>query len=429
MRKFFFKVLILFDGENLLSMEKYIEVERAREMILGDISAPLSSEKVDLLASLGRVLCEEVVVDRDVPPQDNSAMDGYGLRAADSDGARFKPLRVPVIADIPAGRPWSGELAAGTAVRIMTGAPLPVGVDAVVRRELVEELEGEIILNEPVILGNDIRRAGEDVKKGETVLDVGSRITPAAIGMLAAVGMPYVSVVRRPRVAVLATGDEIVDFHQVPGPGSIRNSNSFSMAALVRHAGGVPQIFPITRDDPAVIRKALLEAVAGNDLVLTSGGVSMGDYDFLQEVIRDLPQARVCFWQVRMKPGKPLLYSQVADKPVIGLPGNPVSTMVSFEQFVRPLMKKMAGWSDSNLLLPKERAVVLDDLVSPGNRRHYARGVVERDQAGRLTVKLTGAQGSGILNSMVKGNCLVVQPAGVQGARAGEEVEIEWLDY
>ena len=155
----------------------------------------------------------------------------------------------------------------------------------------------------------------------------------------------------------------------------------------------------------------------------------MGDYDFLQDVIRELPKARVRFWQVRMKPGKPLLYSLVADKPVIGLPGNPVSTMVSFEQFVRPLMKKLAGWSDSDLLLSKECAIVLDDLSAPGNRRHYARGVAERDKLGRLTVKLTGAQGSGILNSMVKGNCLVVQPAGVEGARAGEEVKIEWLDY
>ncbi len=410
-------------------MEKYIEVERARELILGDVKAPLSTEKVDLLAALGRVLCEEVIADRDVPPQDNSAMDGYGLRAAESEAAQFKPLRMPVIADIPAGRPWSGELLAGAAVRIMTGASLPAGVDAVVRRELVEELDEAIILKAPVVLGNDIRRAGEDVRQGETVLAMGTRITPAAIGMLAAVGMPYVSVVRKPKVAVLATGDEIVDFHQVPGPGTIRNSNSFSMAALVLQAGGVPQIFPITRDDPAVIRQALLEAVSGSDLVLTSGGVSMGDYDFLQDVIRDLPEAQVRFWQVCMKPGKPLLYSQVAGKPVIGLPGNPVSTMVSFEQFVRPLMKKMAGWADSALLLPKERAIVVDDLSSPGSRRHYARGIAARDKVGKLTVKLTGAQGSGILNSMVKGNCLVVQPSGAVGARAGEEVEIEWLDY
>lgn len=410
-------------------MEKYIEVERAREMILGDVKAPLSSEKVDLLTSLDRVLCEDVIADRDVPPQDNSAMDGYGLRALDSDAARAGSLRMPVIADIPAGRPWTGQLVAGAAVRIMTGAPVPAGVDAVVRRELVEELDGAIVLSEPVALGNDIRRAGEDVRRGETVLTQGMRITPAAIGMLAAVGMPYVSVVRKPRVAVLATGDEIVDFHQTPGPGIIRNSNSFSMAALVLKAGGRPQIFPITRDDPAVIRKALLEAAGGNDLVLTSGGVSMGDYDFLQDVISDLPLAEIRFWQVRMKPGKPLLYSQIAGKPVLGLPGNPVSTMVSFEQFVRPLMNKLVGWAEADLLLPRERAIVVDDLSAPGNRRHYARGVAERDKAGRLRVKLTGAQGSGILNSMVKGNCLVMQPPGTEGARAGDEVEIEWLNY
>ena len=412
-----------------MSMEKYIEVERARKMILGDVKAPLSFEKVDLLASLGRILGEEVIADRDIPPQDNSAMDGYGLRAVDSDAARSKPLKMPVIADIPAGSLWSGQLEAGQAVRIMTGAPLPAGVDAVVRRELVDELDEAIVLHGSVRLGNDIRRAGEDVRKGETVLKIGSRITPAAVGMLAAVGMPYVVVVRRPRVAVLATGDEIVDFHQEPGPGQIRNSNSFSMAALVQQAGGVPQIFPITRDEPAVIRKALLEAVVGNDLVLTSGGVSMGDYDFLQDVIRDLPQAQIRFWQIRMKPGKPLLYSLVNEKPIIGLPGNPVSTMVSFEQFVRPLMKKLAGWPDSDLLLSKERAIVTEDMSTPGNRRHYARGVAERDKDGRLTVKLTGAQGSGILNSMVLGNCLVMQPGGTKGARAGSEVEIEWLDY
>ncbi|MBN2810175.1 MAG: hypothetical protein JXR80_11835, partial [Deltaproteobacteria bacterium] len=160
-----------------------------------------------------------------------------------------------------------------------------------------------------------------------------------------------------------------------------------------------------------------------------SGGVSMGDYDFLQEVIRDLPQARVRFWQVRMKPGKPLLYSQIGGKPVIGLPGNPVSTMVSFEQFVRPLLRKMAGWAEADWLLPREKAVVLENLAAPGNRRHYARGLAQREKGGRLTVALTGAQGSGILNSMVKGNCLLVQPAGTEGARAGEEVEIEWLDY
>ena len=410
-------------------MQKFIEVEAARKLILDDLEAALPAEKVDLLTALNRIICEDVVADRDLPPKDNSAMDGYGLRAAESEAAREQPLKMRVAADIPAGRPWSGQIAAGEAVRIMTGAPVPDGVDAVIPRELVEELDDAIILKRPVACGNDIRRAGEDIKAGEIVLKAGDMITPAAVGMLAAVGMPYVAVVRKPRVAVLATGDEIVDFNQIPGPGKIRNSNSFSMAALVLQMNALSQIFPITRDDPAAIRQALQAAVSGNDLVLTSGGVSMGDYDFIQDVIRDLPEAEIRFWQVRMKPGKPLLYSRVSATPVIGLPGNPVSTMVSFEQFVRPLLKKMAGFPASELQFPREIAIVLEDLPASGGRRHYARGIAQRDDKGQLTVKLTGSQGSGILNSMVKGNCLVIQPPAAAGARAGDKVEIEWLGY
>ena len=411
-------------------MQKYIEVETARKLILDDLDSALPVEKVDLLAALNRVICEDVIADRDLPPADNSAMDGYGLRASDSEfAAPMQSLRLPIVADIPAGKPWAGQVAAGEAVRIMTGAPIPTGVDAVIRREFVEELDGSIILKKPVKSGNDIRRAGEDIKAGAVVIASGTRITPAVVGMLAAVGMPFVTVVRRPRVAVLATGDEIVDLSQVPGPGAIRNSNSFSMAALVLQAGGIPQIFPIVRDKPELIRQALLDAVSGSDLVLTSGGVSMGDYDFIQDVIRELPDAEIRFWQVKMKPGKPLLYSRVMSTPVIGLPGNPVSTMVSFEQFVRPLLKKMAGFPESELLLKKEPAVVLEDLPAPGDRLHYARGVAERDEKGQLTVKSTGAQGSGILNSMVKGNCLITQPPVSAGAKKGSTVEIEWLDY
>ncbi|HDS16399.1 MAG TPA: molybdopterin molybdenumtransferase MoeA [Proteobacteria bacterium] len=411
-------------------MEKYIEVERAQALILEDCRACLPLEKVDLLAALDRVLGEPVTAFTDLPMQDNSAMDGYGLRAAETKSATPEnPLRMPVVAEVPAGTFWPGPLPVGTAVRIMTGAPLPPGVDAVIRREFVEEFEREIVLAEAVPVANDIRRAGEDIQKGELVLAAGVRLTPAAIGMLAAVGRPFVSVVRRPRVAVLATGDEIVDFHQSPEPGKIRNSNSFSLAALVRQAGAEPQIFPLTPDRPEAIRQALLAAVAVNDLVLTSGGVSMGDYDFLQEVIGALPQAEIRFWQVRMKPGKPLLYSRIGDKPVLGLPGNPVSTMVAFEQFARPLLRKMAGWPENRLFLSKARARLLEDLPSAGNRRHYIRGIRGPDADGKLTVKSTGAQGSGILSSMVRGDCLIVQPAGAAGIQAGSQVEIELLDY
>jgi molybdopterin molybdotransferase len=410
-------------------MEKFIEVERARELILGDVQGSLPLEKVDILSALGRTLGEDVLADRDLPPQDNSAMDGYGVRSVDCAGAGPEnPVRLEVAAEIPAGSSWSGKLPAGAAVRIMTGAPVPAGVDAVIRREFVEELGDAVILREPVACGNDIRRAGEDVRAGAKVLEAGIRITPAAVGMLAAVGMPFVAVVRKVRIGVLATGDEIIDFHEPPGPGLIRNSNSYSMAALARQAGAVPQIFPITPDRPEVIRRALEDAVSGNDIVITSGGVSMGDYDFLQEVIAGLPGGEIIFWQVRMKPGKPLLYSRIMGKPVIGLPGNPVSTMVSFEQFVRPLVRKLSGRSGEELLLPRENAILEAALPAAGGRRHYARGIARRGADGRLRVRSTGAQGSGILNSMVRGNCLIVQPPG-QSFAAGDEVVVELLDY
>jgi molybdopterin molybdotransferase len=410
-------------------MEKFIEVEEARTLILRDCRGRLAAEKVDILSAAGRILAEDVLADRDLPPLDNSAMDGYGVRVVDcAAAAADKPVRLPVVDDIPAGAFRAAPLPEKSVVRIMTGAPVPAGVEAVIRREEVEELGDEIVLKKPVPLGNDIRFAGEDVRAGETVLPAGTLVTPASVGMLAAVGMPFVAVVRRPRVAVLATGDEVVDFHEPLAPGRIRNSNSYSMAALVTQAGALPQLFPVVRDRPEIIRQALLEAVAGNDLVITSGGVSMGDYDFLQEVIGALPEGEIVFWQVRMKPGKPLLYSRVGGKPVIGLPGNPVSTMVSFEQFVRPLIRKFAGAPDNNLLLPRFRARLEEDLPAAGGRRHYARGIVTRQADGRFRVRSTGAQGSGILNSMVAGNCLIIQPPKT-AFQAGDEVEIELLDY
>jgi len=410
-------------------MEQFITVERARELILADVKVPLSLEKVDLLAALGRILGENIIADRDLPPLDNSAMDGYALISADSENAAVKPVPLPVIAEIPAGQFWNGTLETGQAIRIMTGAPLPAGADAVVRREYVDELGDKIVLKRVVAAGNDIRRAGEDVAAGNIVLNAGDPVTPAVVGMLAAVGVPYVSVIRRPRVAILATGDEIIDFHQPPGPGLIRNSNSYSMAALVIQAGGLPQVFPITGDDPEEVRKNLQAAAESNDVVVSSGGVSMGDYDYLKDVLGALPGAEIRFWQVRMKPGKPLLYGRYAGKSFFGLPGNPVSTMVSFEQFVRPAMKKMSGWPEHQLLLKKTQARAEFALPSTGKRRHYVRGRVEIDENGLQQVTLTGAQGSGILNSMVRGNCLVPVEAGSRGISVGDQVEIELLDY
>ncbi len=408
-------------------MEEYVAVSRARELILAG-AAPPPVERVAVTTALGRVLAAAVRAEQDIPPLDNSAMDGYGLRSRDvQEAAPGKPVRLRVVAEIPAGRFYEGCVGPGEAVRIMTGAPIPRGVDAVIRREWVEEGDDQVVLTRPVAAGNDLRRAGEDVAAGAVVLRAGQLVTPAVVGMLAAVGRPYVEVYARPRVAVIATGDEIVDFPDVPGPGMIRNSNSYSLAALVTQAGGVPLRVPLVRDDLEELRRVVAEAAAACDLVLTTGGVSMGDYDFVRRVL-DQVAGGIVFWKVKMKPGKPLVYGRVGSTPLVGLPGNPVSVMVSFEQFVRPLMRKMSGRPESQWFLPRRTAIAGEDLPGAGRRCHYLRGLLRENEAGGAEVFLTGPQGSGILSSMVRGNCLVVLPPG-DGVRRGEPVTVEMLDY
>ncbi len=410
-------------------MEKFVAVERAREIMLGEVHR-LPAEKVAITDALGRVVMEDVLVDRDIPPLDNSAMDGYGIKALDSIAATVEqPLKLKVVATIPAGRHFAGEIRSGEAVRIMTGAPIPAGVDAVVKRELVEEHEDHVFLSGPVAAGNDIRYAGEDVRAGEKVIAAGQVITPAMVGMMASVGYPFVAVVQRPRIAVITTGDEIVDFHERPGTGKIRNSNSFSLAALVRHSGGIPLVFSTVRDDPSLLKRVVEEAAATADLVLTTGGVSMGDYDFVKNVLNDVAGG-ILFWKVKMKPGRPLVFGTVNGVPLVGLPGNPVSVMISFEQFVRPMVKKMAGYPAAGWLLPRLRAVAGEDLPGAGRRRHFLRGILRRETVdGDYEVFMTGPQGSGILRSMVLGNCLIVLAEQTEVVKKGEPVDVELLDY
>lgn len=410
-------------------MEKFIAVERAREIMLREVHR-LPAEKAAITNALGRVVMEDILVDMDIPPLDNSAMDGYGIKALDSMAATAdQPLKLEVVATIPAGQHFAGEVRSGETVRIMTGAPVPAGVDAVVKRELVEEHEDYIVLKEPVTPGNDIRRAGEDVHAGEKVIAAGQVVTPAMVGMMASVGYPFVSVVQRPRIAVITTGDEIVDFHEPPTGGKIRNSNSFSLSALVRHVGGIPLIFPTVRDDPSLLKRVVEQAAATADLVLTTGGVSMGDYDFVKNVLNDVAGG-ILFWKVRMKPGRPLVFGTVNGVPLVGLPGNPVSVMVSFEQFVRPMMRKMAGYSPSAWLLPRIRVAAGEDLPGAGGRRHFLRGVLRRETMdSNYKVFMTGPQGSGILRSMVLGNCLIILGEHTAAVKKGELVEVELLDY
>ncbi|MBN2232755.1 MAG: molybdopterin molybdotransferase MoeA [Deltaproteobacteria bacterium] len=407
-------------------MKQNLTVEEARQIMLA-AARPLPVERVDLLSALGRVCAADIAADMDIPPLDNSAMDGYALQAADTVAAAADgPVRLRVVDEVPAGARSEHVLAAGETVRIMTGAPIPDGADAVVRREWVDERDPrEIALRKPVPPGSEIRRTGEDVRRGAVVVPAGTIINPATVGMLASVGRPFVTVAARPRIAVLATGDELVDFGEVPENGCIRNSNSYSLAALVYDAGGIPLLCPRVGDRAADVRAAL-ERVLGADIVMTSGGVSYGDYDFVREVIRELA-GELLFWKVATKPGRPLAFGVIGGTPVVGLPGNPVSVMVSFEQFVRPMLRKMAGMPAETWLPVRCRALAGEDLPANGNRRHYVRGVVRVREDGRLEAVATGVQGSGILSSMAAGNCFIVVPADSPPIDRGTPVTVEFF--
>jgi molybdopterin molybdotransferase len=409
-----------------------ISVDDALDTILQRFE-PLEHEMVDVLQGLGRTLAEDTFSDVDIPPFDNSAMDGYAIRAGDTRGStRENPAQLRVVANLAAGHTTDAVVEPGTAIRIMTGAPLPHGADTVVRFEETSEcltgawkLEGDVQIYDEVPLGEHVRPRGEDIRRGELVLEKGTVVRAQEIGVLASLGKAQCVVVRRPRVAILATGDELVDIDEDVGPGKIRNSNEYSNAALVRKYGGVPIRLGIARDNADELTAKITEGLAaGVDLFLTSAGVSVGDYDVVKDVLGT--EGEMHFWQVRMKPGKPLAFGEVRGVPLIGLPGNPVSAMVSFEQFVRPAILEMLGRSDWEK--PTVQAIV-DHDIEAGERRDFLRAVVERHDDGYHASVVSGPRGSGILSSMVRANALLVVPEGVTRVRAGESVQAQMLDW
>jgi molybdopterin molybdotransferase len=394
---------------------------------------PLEAEEVDMLEGLGRVLAEDISSDIEIPPFDNSAMDGYAIRAADTQGAtRERPARLLVVANLAAGHTTDATVEAGTAIRIMTGAPLPQGADTVVRfEETSEHLTGtwelgqEVEIHNEVPLGEHVRPRGEDIGKGDLVLRKGTLLRAQEIGVLASLGRAQCAVIGRPRVAILATGDELVGIDEDVGPGKIRNSNEYSNSALVIKYGGVPVRLGIARDNVDELKAKIAEGLAaGVDLFLTSAGVSVGDYDVVKDVLGT--EGRMHFWQVKMKPGKPLAFGEVGGVPLIGLPGNPVSAMVSFEQFVRPAILKMLGRSAWEK--PTVEAVV-DHDIRAGERRDFLRAVVERRDDEYHASVVRGPRGSGVLTSMVRANALLVLPEGVTRVQAGERVQAQMLDW
>ncbi len=376
-----------------------ISVEEALSRILDTVKV-LESGRQPLLESLGQVLAEDVYAAFDVPPRDNSAMDGYALRYGDVSAATPEnPIELRVVETIAAGAYPRVTITEGSAARIMTGAPLPAGADTVVPFEETDETSRDSVTDRIGIHRakpeNNVRRAGEDITSGSLVLQAGTRLRPGEIGVLASLGRDTVAVIRRPVVAVLATGDELAEVGTPLPPGHIYNSNSYSVAALVKRHGGIPLVLGIARDNEASLREKLAAASAA-DMIITSGGVSMGDYDLVKDVLA--AEGEISFWQVRMKPGKPLAFGHIGGLPHLGLPGNPVSSMVSFEVFARPAIYKMLGRTD--LEAPSVTAV-LDDAVANRDRRRVFTRVVLRQQGGAYHAALTGPQGSGVLRDAV----------------------------
>lgn len=396
-----------------------ISVEDALAQILGRVHV-LGHQKVTLLSSLGRALAEPIVAIRNIPPWPNSSMDGYALLAAETSAASAgHPVALRVVGAIPAGSLPSRPLGRGEAMRIFTGAPLPEGADSVVPQEEVGLQGNQVLIRRPVAAGEFVRPRGEDVRAGEEVLPVGQEITPAEIGLLASLGHASVTVYDQPRVAVLSTGDELVDIDQEQKPGKITNSNSYSLMAQVREAGGIPINLGIAPDHLASIEERLRWGLSA-DLIVSSAGVSVGDYDFVREALQRIG-AHLHLWQVSMRPGKPITFGTVGTVPVFGLPGNPVSAMVTFELFVRPALRKMEG--HRQIFRPTLTARALEPIENPGQRRGYLR-VTLRARDGAFWARLTGNQGSAILKSMVQADGLAVVPPATTISAGGPVVVI-----
>ncbi len=400
-----------------------LSVEEALDQILRHIE-PLGTERVSLLNALGRVVAEDVYAPRDIPPLDNSGMDGYAVRAEDiAKASQDSPIRLKVIEDLPAGFIAKKAVQKGEAIRIMTGAPIPTGADAVVPVEETKREDDSALILKAFSLGEHIRKAGGDAKRGDRVISEGDFIHPAQVGMLASVKRAYVSVYQRPTVAILCTGEELVDVDEDLEAGKIVSSNSYTLAAQVKDCGAIPLQLGIAKDRKEDIESKLRQGLRA-DVLISSAGVSVGDYDFVKDVLHHLGVEMV-FWKVAMRPGKPLAFGTLRGKPVFGLPGNPVSSMVSFEQFVRPSLLKMMG--HRKITRPVIDAVLKEDIRKEPDRRHFVRALVSFEDD-RYMVTMTGDQGSGILRSMVKANGLVVIPEGRDRVRAGEKVKVQLLD-
>ena len=398
-------------------------VEKAREHIRAFLSPVTTVERLSIRATLGRVLAEDVISPVNVPQHDNSAMDGYAVRFADLKSDAESTLKI--VGASFAGKPYQGTLAAGQAVRIMTGAVIPAGADSVVQQERARASADQVSVMPLPKKGTNTRSAGEDLRAGEAALKRGQPIRPAEIGMMASLGIGEVAVYRKLRVAFFSTGDELVAVGMPLGPGQIYDSNRYTIYGLLMRLGCEVLDMGVIRDTPEDVEQAFKDAAQSADVVITSGGVSVGEADYVKQVLDRLGE--VLFWKIAMKPGRPLAYGKIGDAHFFGLPGNPVAVMVTFYQFVRDALLHLQGQTRT-IPLPTQKVVCTSAIKKAPGRTEFQRGILSRDATGQWSVRTTGDQGSGILSSMSQANCFIILPTDQGNVPAGSEVDIQLLE-
>ena len=398
-------------------------VEKAREHIRAFLSPITTVERLSIRATLGRVLAEDVISPVNVPQHDNSAMDGYAVRFADLKSDAESTLKI--VGASFAGKPFQGTLAAGQAVRIMTGAVIPAGADSVVQQERARACADQVSVMPLSKKGTNTRSAGEDLRAGAAALKRGQPIRPAEIGMMASLGIGEVAVYRKLRVAFFSTGDELVAVGTPLGPGQIYDSNRYTIYGLLVRLGCEVLDLGVIRDTPEDVEQAFKDAARSADVVITSGGVSVGEADYVKQVLDRLGE--VLFWKIAMKPGRPLAYGKIGDAHFFGLPGNPVAVMVTFYQFVRDALLHLQGQTRA-IPLPTQKVPCTSPIKKAPGRTEFQRGILSRDATGQWSVRTTGDQGSGILSSMSQANCFIILPTDQGNVPAGSEVDIQLLE-
>lgn len=406
-----------------------ISLEDARELVLSRVHA-LDVEEVGVLEVIGRVAAEDLASDIDISPFAHSAMDGFAMRAEQLEGASADaPIELDVIAEVPAGAWFEGEIGEGQCVRIMTGAPLPASADAVVKYEIVDVVAGDgregsrVAFTKPAGVGDNIRAAGEEAQAGEVIVHAGEVIHSAGVGFLTGCGVTRVNTYRRPTVAIIATGSELVDPTEVPTKGKIRNSNSYALAACAIDAGAVPTVLPIAADDFDGLRAAVVAATDDYDFVVTSGGAANGDYDFIKKVVDDAGE--LLMTTVNMRPGKAQTFGIVNDTPVFGLPGNPAAAYLGFEMIIRPALRKMQGYS--HFERPHVKARLTRDTKKKDPRRIFNRATLAKDDDGYLVTPAKN-QSSGLFGPIQRANCFVILPEGPGEYHEGDAMDCVMLD-